>query len=45
MSNSNESVVVVGAGPSGVFQALYLAKIKKKKVLLIEQQESIGGIF
>lgn len=45
MLNSKNTTVVVGAGPSGMLQALYLAKVKKHQVILIEQQDSIGGFF
>ena len=33
---------IIGAGPSGLTLALYLAKLNKK-VLLIEREESMGG--
>ena len=36
---------VVGSGASGMFQALYLAKVRRKPVVLIEQAPVIGGMF
>ena len=38
-------IAVVGSGPSGMFQALYLAKVRRKPVVLIEQASAIGGMF
>lgn len=38
-------VAVVGAGPAGLFQALYLAKVRKRPVVIIEQQGAVGGIL
>jgi protoporphyrinogen oxidase len=37
-------VVVVGAGPSGLLQALFLAK-RGHRVIVIEQQPVLGGMF
>jgi oxygen-dependent protoporphyrinogen oxidase len=45
MHNKKNTTIVVGAGPSGIFQALYLAKVKQHQVILIEQQDCIGGFF
>ena len=38
-------IAVVGSGASGMFQALYLAKVRRKPVVLIEQAPMIGGMF
>jgi len=35
--------IITGAGPTGLTLALYLAKLKKK-ILIIEKENSIGGI-
>ncbi len=43
MSDST-AVAVVGAGPSGMFQALYLAR-RGHQVYLIEREAEIGGFF
>lgn len=39
------AVIVVGGGPAGLFQALYLAKVRGRKVIVIEQQTTAGGIM
>jgi protoporphyrinogen oxidase len=41
----DKPIVVVGSGPSGLMQALYLACVRKKKVVVIEQKSTIGGLF
>ena len=38
-------VVVVGSGPSGLMQALFLASVCKRRVLLLEEQPTMGGMF
>src|SRR6266851_256674 len=38
-------ILVVGAGPSGLMQALYLARTRGRKVVLVEQQKDVGGLF
>ena len=45
MAKTNKPVLVVGGGPAGLFQALYLAKIRTMPVIVIEQQSSVGGMF
>jgi protoporphyrinogen oxidase len=42
---TSRPIIVVGSGPSGLMQALYLARTKKRKVLVIEQQPTLGGMF
>jgi len=41
----NKPIVVVGSGPSGLMQALYLACTRKKKVVVVESKSTIGGLF
>lgn len=38
-------VVVVGAGPSGLMQALYLGLRRKRRAIVIEQAPGPGGMF
>lgn len=38
-------VVVVGAGPVGLMCALYLARVRKLPVIVIELQSEIGGLY
>lgn len=38
------TVVIIGAGPAGLTAAYELSKEKKYKVMVIEEQEEIGGI-
>ena len=45
MTPTRDPVAVVGAGPAGLFQALYLSKVRGRNVVLIEQQETVGGIL
>ena len=35
--------IIVGAGPTGLTLALYLAKLNKK-IIVIEKENTIGGI-
>ncbi len=45
MANTENPVMVVGGGPAGLYQALYLAEVRKQPVILVEQQPTIGGMF
>lgn len=38
-------VVVVGAGPVGLMCALYLARVRKLPVIIVEQQPAVGGLY
>ena len=38
-------VLVVGGGPVGLMQALYLACVRKLPVVLVEQQPAVGGLY
>lgn len=42
---NKESVAVVGGGPVGLICALYLARVHHLPVMVIEQQESLGGLY
>lgn len=38
-------IVVVGAGPVGLMNALYLARVRKLPVIVVEQQSTVGGLY
>jgi protoporphyrinogen oxidase len=40
-----EPVAVIGGGPVGLICALYLARVRRLPVLLIEQQPALGGLY
>lgn len=42
MQSKNNQVIIVGAGPAGIFTALTLADLGIKRVLLLEQGKDIG---
>jgi protoporphyrinogen oxidase len=42
---SDKPIIVVGSGPSGLMQALYLARVRNRQVAVVEQQPAIGGLF
>jgi len=38
-------IAVVGSGASGLLQALYLAKVRRRQVVILEQAAVVGGMF
>jgi protoporphyrinogen oxidase len=42
---SKKQVIIVGGGPVGLLFALYLTRVKKKPVTLIEKQNNFGGLY
>lgn len=44
-SKDSDPVVVVGSGPSGLMQALHLARNCGRRVIVIEQLQRNGGMF
>lgn len=44
-SGESDPVVVVGSGPSGLMQALHLARNCGRRVIVVEQQQRNGGMF
>ena len=42
---SVKPVLVVGAGPVGLMNALYLSRVRKLPVILVEQQAKVGGLY
>lgn len=38
-------VAVVGGGPVGLLSALYLARVRGKRVVVLEQQPQVGGLY
>lgn len=39
-----ENIVIIGAGPAGLTAGYELQKTKKYNVIILEQEESVGGI-
>jgi protoporphyrinogen oxidase len=42
---SKKPYVVVGGGPVGLMLAYYLAAVRKQEVVLVEQNEHLGGLY
>lgn len=43
--DARDPIVVVGSGPSGLIQALHLARNRGRRVVIVEQQARNGGMF
>lgn len=43
--STDKPIMVVGSGPSGLMQALFLASARKRKVIIVERQPRIGGLY
>jgi protoporphyrinogen oxidase len=43
--STEKPIMVVGSGPSGLMQALFLASVRKRKVIIVERQPRTGGLY
>jgi protoporphyrinogen oxidase len=43
--STDKPIMMVGSGPSGLMQALFLASVRKRKVIIVERQPGIGGLY